>query len=154
MVVNLFGDDWDAQRDRPGFSWKRLGVGERLGSELLGASLYELPPGQRTWPYHFQYGNEEWLIIFDGTPTLRTPEGERELEPGDVAVFRRGPEGAHQVVNRSGRPARVLIVSTMIEHDIAEYPDSGKIGVFAGERPVLLRKDASVDYWEGEPGDD
>jgi uncharacterized cupin superfamily protein len=54
MSVNLFGDEWDGGRDRPGWEWKRLQVGERLGAEKIGASLYELAPGQRTFPYHWQ----------------------------------------------------------------------------------------------------
>jgi uncharacterized cupin superfamily protein len=64
MSVNLFGDEWDGGRDRPGWEWKRLQVGERLGAEKIGASLYELAPGQRTFPYHWQAVQEEWLIVF------------------------------------------------------------------------------------------
>jgi len=38
--VNLFADEWDGGRDRPGWKWRRLDVGGRLGAELLGASLF------------------------------------------------------------------------------------------------------------------
>lgn len=159
MAVNLHGDDWDEERARPGFTWKRLGVGRRLGAELLGASLYELPPGQATWAYHWHWGNEELLIVLEGTPTLRTPEGERELSPGDAVLFPRGPEGPHQVRNGADRPARILIASTMVHPEIAEYPDSGKIVAAGGAPPtpgedapleLLFRKGDAVDYWEGE----
>ena len=94
MLVNLFQDDWDECGLGPGRAWSRAGVGRRLGGALLGASLYELPPDQESWPYHFHYANEELLIVLDGRPTLRTPECERELAPGDAAIFVRGPEGA------------------------------------------------------------
>lgn len=149
---NLFADDWDEESSRPGYRWKRVAVGRRLGGELLGASLYELRPGERTWPYHFEHGNEEWLIAVSGTPTLRTPAGERELAPGALVGFPRGPEGAHQVINRSGQRARVLILSTKVFPEVAEYPDSGKIGIWPGgdREGALFRVDSKVDYWQGE----
>ena len=53
MRASLLRDDWDEQRARPGYAWKRRGLGRDLGGELLGASLYELPAGQATWPYHW-----------------------------------------------------------------------------------------------------
>ena len=77
-----------------------------------GRAFIELPPGEKTWPYHYTYGVEEWLLVVSGTPTLRAPEGERELARGDVVVFREGPEGAHQLINRSAEPTRVLILSS------------------------------------------
>lgn len=162
--MNVLGDDWDAEQSRPGFAWKRMRLGRRLGGELLGASVYELPPGQSAWPYHLHHANEELLLVLEGTPTLRDPDGERELAPGDTALFRRGHEGAHQVTNRSGRPARILVVSTMVAPEIGEYPDSGKLGLFVGAAPggaagerVLegFVRPEWVDYWDGEapPGE-
>jgi uncharacterized cupin superfamily protein len=136
------------------------GLGRALGGELLGASLYELPPGQATWPYHWHWGNEELLIVVAGKPTLRTPDGERDLQAADVVLFRRGPEGAHAVSNRGHAPARVLIVSTMIHPEIGEYPDSGKILVAAGAPPIPrkdaplelpFRKESPIRFWDAEP---
>ena len=159
MTQNLFADDWDIEQSQSGYSWKRMRVARRLGGELLGASVYELPPGQGTWPYHLHWANEELVVVLEGTATLRTPDGERELERGDAVIFRRGPEGAHKLVNGSDRSARVLVVSTMIEPDIGEYPDSGKVGLFAGAAPgaptpegtleAFYRLD-QVGYFDGE----
>ncbi len=152
MDVNLFGDEWDGGRDRPGWQWKRLQVGQRLGAEKIGASLYELAPGQRTFPYHWQVFEEEWLIVLAGRPTLRDPVGERALEPGDCVVFKRGPDGAHTIRNDTDEPARLLMLSSGkdLEAEIAFYPDSGKVGVFGRDLRKLLREDAEVDYFEGE----
>ena len=87
-VFNLFGEqDWDGENDRAGYRHRVTVVGKRLGASLLGGSLYELRPGEKTWPYHYEIGCEEWLIAVSGRPTLRGPDGERELEPGDVAVY-------------------------------------------------------------------
>lgn len=159
-MPNVFDDDWDAVSERPGFRHRRMRLGRRLGGRMLGASVYELPPGERAFPYHLHHANEELLVVLDGEVALRTPEGERTLRTGDAALFPRGPEGAHQVVNRAAGPARVLVVSTMVEPDVMEYPDSDKIGVFAGRPPGgegeaslerFLRGDAEVGYHEGEP---
>jgi uncharacterized cupin superfamily protein len=148
MNFNVYADEWDNERDRPGFRWRH----RRIGSEKLGFGLYELPSGERTFPYHFHYGNEEWLITLAGTPTLRTPEGERELVPGDAVCFPAGPAGAHQVINRSDEPVRVLILSTLVEPSISMYPDTDKVGVRPGveEDTLNFRRETAVDYWEGE----
>jgi hypothetical protein len=85
MSVNLFGDEWDGGRDRPGWEWKRLGVGERLRAEKIGASLFELAPRQRTFPYHWQAVQEEWLIVLAGRPTLRDPPANVSSSPAPVS---------------------------------------------------------------------
>src|SRR5215217_2456255 len=109
-VFNLFSEhDWDSENDQPGYRHRTAVIGKRLGAALLGGSLYELPPGEKTWPYHYEIGCEEWLIGVSGRATLRGPDGERELTPGDVAVFPEGPAGGHQVINRSDDLCRVLI---------------------------------------------
>ena len=152
-VYNIFDGELDLERDRPGFSWRAVRVGERIGAEKLGASVYELQPGERTFPYHYEYGAEEWLLVIAGRPTLRDPDGEHELRPGDVVCFPEGPEGAHQVRNDSGEPVRILIASTKSVPDAAVYPDSGKIGIWTGndaDPPRLFRIDSAVDYWDGE----
>lgn len=147
---NLHTGELDSARDRPGFSWRAAQVGLKLGGEQLGASLYELEPGQKSFPYHYEYGCEEWLLVVAGRPTLRHPEGEHELEPGDVVVFREGPEGAHLVENRTEEPIRVLILSTKSRPAVAVYPDSGKLGVWAADDKLIVRIADGVDYWDGE----
>ena len=57
-------------------------------------------------------GPEEWLLVVAGRPTLRTPEGERQLEPGDVVAFPQGPAGAHKVANATDETVRVVILSS------------------------------------------
>jgi uncharacterized cupin superfamily protein len=151
-VFNLRDDDWDRREDREGWRSKDAWVGKHIGAELLGGALYELDPGDRLCPYHAHHANEEWLVVVRGEPTLRTPEGERTLEEGDVVCFLRGKEGAHQVSNPTASAIRVLMLSTMIAPDIVEYPDSGKIGARSakGEPIMLGRPGPILDYWDGE----
>jgi uncharacterized cupin superfamily protein len=145
--VNLAGcEPGPADDDRaPGFEHRRVSVREALGGELFGCSLYELDPGKQLWPYHLHWGNEEWLIVVGGTPTLRTPEGERPLRAGDVVGFPEGEAGAHTLYNRSAEPVRVAIFSTRNRGSVV-YPDSDKVG--AGG--VYFKRSAAVDYWDGE----
>ena len=157
MAPNVFTGDFDEHEDREGFRWRGTSVGAVAGSKALGASVYEVPPGEATFPYHFHLANEELLVVLRGRPHLRTPEGWRVLEEGEVVAFPVGERGAHQLANRSDDPVRLLMVSQMRGPDIAVYPDSKKVGArehapgsgLGGLRINFLTPDA-VDYWEGE----
>ncbi len=149
-VFNLHGSDWDRENERPGFRSRAVRVGDRIGAGLIGGSLYELDPGERTWPFHFHHANEEWLLVVRGRPSLRASDGERELTEGDVVCFPRGPDGVHQVVNRSDSPVRVLVLATTIAPEIVEYPDSDKVGIRAPSSSYNLRREPRLEYWEGE----
>jgi uncharacterized cupin superfamily protein len=89
-IFNLRGDESDRAEERKGWRSKEAWVDASIGAELIGASMSELEPGDRLWPYHTHHANEEWLLVVSGTPTLRTPEGEQELKEGNVACFLRG----------------------------------------------------------------
>jgi uncharacterized cupin superfamily protein len=134
-----------AEETPPGFAFSEMSASERTGDELIGASLYEFEPGNQLWPYHFHAGNEEWAIVVSGTPTLRAPQGERELRAGDVVGFPQGEDGAHTFYNRGSEPARIVIFSTLSSGYCA-YPDSDKV---TGGGRVFRRADA-VGYWDGE----
>jgi uncharacterized cupin superfamily protein len=155
-MANVFDPEWNEVAEDGN---KRARIGRQAGSEQLGASLYELPRGARGWPYHYQHANEEMIIVLSGQPHLRTPKGWRRLEPGEVVAFPRGPEGAHQVENRSDESARYLIVSEMNAPEAVVYPDSEKVGVLSrppgsvgdeNELAAWFRLRDQVDYWDGE----
>jgi uncharacterized cupin superfamily protein len=124
--------------------------GKQIGATDIGGTIYDLAPGQSICPYHFEYGDEEWLIVLTGTPTVRTPDETVTLEPGDTVCFPKGPQGAHKVTNDAREPSRVLMISTLNEPSVAVYPDSDKVGVFAGDYRLLVKGDSGVDYWFGE----
>jgi uncharacterized cupin superfamily protein len=151
-VFNLYDDNWDEPRDREGWRINEAFVGHHIGGELIGASLSEIEPGSKHWPYHTHHANEEWAIVLRGEPTLRTPEGEQVLKEGDVVCFRRGKEGAHQIINATEAPVRVLLLSSMVEPDIVEYLDTGKVYAQSvrGERIMMAKPGPDEPYWEGE----
>jgi len=147
-VANLY--DVETTRDSddpPGYEIPYARVGPLVGGAALGASVYVLNEGQSVCPYHWET-DEEWLLVLAGRPTVRTPECEEELEPGDVVCFPAGPEGAHKATNRYTEPARIVIFSTKNEPGVAVYPDSNKVGVWPPGK--LFRIDDAVDYWDGE----
>jgi uncharacterized cupin superfamily protein len=151
--LNVFTTATDYVDDDPaGYRAGMNRFGAEIGASLLGGSVYELPPGQGICPYHYEYGNEEWLLVLDRTVLLRHPEGEEELAQGDVVCFPVGPDGAHKVTNPGQETARVLMVSTKYEPSVAVYPDSDKLGVWPGDQRdnLLTRRASAVDYWEGE----
>lgn len=154
-MPNINDPDYDEPREHPGFRALRARLSRQAGSERLGLSLWELPPGEAAYPYHHHLGEEELLLILDGRPELRTPEGWRELQEGEVVAFLRGEEGGHQLVNRTHGTVRFLAFSTSGEPDLVVYPDSGKLGAFerlpdgGGLRKMFHAAD-DVDYYDGE----
>ena len=153
-IFNLFHGEVDvgpSGDEPPGYELTRAArVGKAIGATRLGLSIYDLPTGQAICPYHFEWTDEEWLIVLVGTPTVRTPAGERVLEPGDTVCFPEGPDGAHHVRNDADGVARVALLSTKNGVGIAEYPDSDKVGVWAGDTHYMLRRSDHLEYWDGE----
>jgi len=158
VSVNLFDGVWDEREDDERVPTERV-LGALLGATQWGGTVYEVAPRKTMWPYHWHVGEEEWLLVVAGTPTLRTPDGEQTLQPWDLAVFRRGPDGAHQIRNDSDEPARVLMLSSQSDPEICVYPDSGKVGASGGwsgaggggRVRLRNRPEANLEYYDGEP---
>lgn len=146
----LFWDPADPEGFRSGM-WR---FGGELGATDSGTTLYELPPGQAICPYHYEHGEEEWLLVLGGEPTLRTPEGTRVLRPLDVAFFPKGPDGAHQIRNDSDEAVRVLMWGTVVYPTVSVYPDSDKLGIWTEGRVdnLIVERSSGVDYFRGEGG--
>jgi len=144
--------EYDAE-DPEGFRSGMARLGKLLaGAEDSGITVYELPPGQAVCPYHYEAGEEEWLLVLEGNPTLRHPQGSERLEPWDVAFFPKGPDGAHGIRNETEATARVLMFSTVVVPTATVYPDSDKVGIWTGDpgADVVVRRESKVDYFDGE----
>lgn len=154
-MTNINEPVFDEPREHPGFRCLRARVGRQAGCERLGLSLWQLPPGEAAYPYHYHLTEEELLVVLAGRPSLRTPAGWRELREGDVVSFARGESGGHQLANRTAATVRFLAFSTSGEPDIVLYPDSGKVGAFerlphGGGLRAMFRLTDTVDYHDGE----
>ena len=138
--------------DPEGFrsGWFRSGPG--LGAKRTGATLYELPPGQSICPYHYEYGEEEWLLVLEGEATVRTPDETSALGPMQLVFFATGPSGAHEVRNDTDSRVRVLMWSEVVTPTATAYPDSDKVGVYTGDEREdgIFVRSTKVDYFEGE----
>lgn len=156
-VVRPEDHEW-TETDHGDSRFRRVQLGALAGGEKLGCSLYELPPGKRSWPLHYHTANEEAFYVLSGEGTLRRGDGGGiPLSPGDYAACPVGEDGAHRVVNDGDQPLRYLCLSTMAEPDITVYPESGKYGLFAGSAPggpkdertlSTFVSDEEVDYWD------
>ena len=140
------------ESDPEGFRSGMARFGPDLGAKQMGTSVYEIPPGQALCPYHYECAEEEWLLVLEGCPTLRDPDGETVLDRWDLVMFPTGAEGAHGVRNETDGPVRVMMYSTVIQPAITVYPDSDKIGAWTGDREtdVIVPRSAKVDYFHGE----
>jgi uncharacterized cupin superfamily protein len=153
--INIADPDLVFDPDDPdGFRSGLFRFGKLIGMRKLGASVYELPPGQAICPYHYEYGEEEALLVLEGRPTLRHPGGSEVLEQWDAVAFPEGPDGAHAVRNETSDTVRVLMFSTISIPGATVYPDSDKIGIWTGNKDddAMVHRTSKVDYFAGEPG--
>jgi uncharacterized cupin superfamily protein len=153
---NIHDPAWEREFDAPPFGLKGARVAAAAGATDLGAAVYEIALGRRNLPFHAHHAIEEVIFVLRGTPTLRTLDGERELADGEVYACGRGTQAAHQLINNTDQPVRVLIVSSKAPADVIEYPDSGKVAGMSGELggpdawSITLRADATIGYMDGE----
>lgn len=147
---------WEPPPDaRTRFAVSRARLAPRLGLSKLGCSLTEVPPGATAYPFHSHRANEELILVLAGRGELRYGSARHPVRANDlIGCPTGGPETAHQLINTGDAPLRYLVVSTMVDPDICEYPDSGKVGAYAGdgdgELMLLVRHTSGVDYWDGE----
>lgn len=159
-IVNENELDWEEDSHGQRFSYRRKALATAANAENLGCSLYVVPPGKRPFPYHYHTANEEAIFVLSGSGSLRTREETLEITAGDYVALPVGESGVRQVINTSDDLLRYLCISTMIHPEIIRYPDSGKIGLFAGSAPfgpvdqriltTFLSEEAEMDYWDGE----
>lgn len=160
-IINEKDLEWTGQSMGNKFQFRRKSLGSPAGGDKLGCSLYEIPPGKTAWPYHYHLANEEAIYVLSGSGTLRIDGREETISDGDYISLPAG-EMPHQIINNSDDTLRYICFSTMIEPDVAVYPDSDKLGVFAGSAPggpkekrtvhKYFRGGSEVDYWDGEGG--
>ncbi|MFQ5766400.1 MAG: cupin domain-containing protein [Acidobacteriota bacterium] len=149
--------EWShGERYRARISW----IGQQLDSRKLGFNVASVPPGKCVFPFHAHRGHEELFFILEGEGSIRIGEKVHSIRQGDFISLPPGRASAHQIINDSKAALRYLAVSTMESPEVVEYPESGKLGVFAGKPPGKAPSDDSlrhfartgdgVGYWDGE----
>jgi uncharacterized cupin superfamily protein len=148
-IIKTSDQPWTAALDKGQFKQRR----KPLGTEGLGASLWELPPGKKSFPFHMHHVTEEALYVVSGTMKVRSPEGVTAVGPGDFVSFPPG-DAAHQLINDGTEPCTYLGLSVSKGVDIVEYPDSHKVATAIGAPPkgqrYVFQKDSHVDYFLNE----
>jgi uncharacterized cupin superfamily protein len=144
------------------FSAQMGRVATQLGLKNIGAMLMVVQPNEKAFPFHHHHVNDEMFIILEGEGTYRYGDESLPFKAGDVLGAPSGVDGkAHQIINTGKIILKYLSISTQINMDIVEYPDSGKFGAFAGERENgkgllsmpfahMSSLKEKLDYWEGE----
>lgn len=156
--INESDADWTEYDPEPeDAAFRRKELSSAVDASDLGCSLYELPPGMRSWPYHYHTANEEALYVLAGEGQLETAEGLEPLAAGDYVTLPADERGGHRVVNDGEKPLRYLAISTMNEPDVTVYPEMNKFGVFVGSPPGgrderslegYYRIDDETAYWD------
>ena len=157
---NIFDPDWEREVSQGPFALKGSSVGRAAGATKIGATVYEIPPGKKNLPFHSHHAVEEMVIVLSGRLSLRTNDGERELEVGEVVACPTGAAGAHQLSNVGTEPARAMIASSKADADFLIYPDSNKLQAMSGEWgtesafSMLVSTEPELSYFDGELDDE
>jgi uncharacterized cupin superfamily protein len=142
-----------ASRDAP--------ISSLIGAKKLGYNLTVVPAGKMSCPFHNHHNNEEMFYVIEGAGEVRIGDQRYPIKAGDVICTPAGGrETAHHIMNTSSQELKYLSVSTMLEPEVCEYPDSNKFLVMAGRAPgepknnakfnFVGRANTEVDYWDGE----
>ena len=152
-TFNIFAPSFEYDPEDPeGYRAGMDRFGPKIGATRIGASVYELGPGQALCPYHFE-SEEEWVIVLEGEVSVRHPEGTDVLGRGETAAFPAGPAGAHKVFNASGETVRLIMLSTKEREGDPWYavsPDSNKMQFGNGRERAMIRLGENLDYYDGE----
>ena len=159
-VMNLDEVKMDDVEENGYYTSSRGQISDHIGARKLGYNLTLLPPGKAQCPFHSHHGEEEMFFILEGEGELRFGDQRFPLRAHDVvACPTRGAEVAHQIINTGTTVMRYLALSTIVELEACEYPDSQKVLVVAGPRGArglrkMFRAEVTVDYYDRERTDD
>jgi uncharacterized cupin superfamily protein len=133
------------------FHVERSFLTKRLGLKTLGVNVTRVAPGKTGYPFHSHRVNDELFYVIAGRGELRLGEARHPVKAGDlVGCPAGGPETAHQLINTGAEPLHYLSMSSELDPEVCEYPDSKKVGVWAGDYGYMTRGNQPVAYWDGE----
>ena len=158
-LMNLADVVFDDIEDNGLYTSSRAQISDHIGARKLGYNLTVLPPGKAQCPFHCHHGEEEMFFILEGQGELRFGDQRFAIKAHDViACPPGGPEVAHQIINTGSVDMRYLSLSTIVDVEACEYPDSQKVLIAAGKRgqrvlSKIVRAENTVDYYDRESTD-
>lgn len=152
-VINM--DELEYVSDGEKVAGLHAPVASLIGGQKLGYNISICPVGKSVCPFHNHRINEEMFMILEGTGTLRFGKDEYALRAFDIIACPPGDQSvAHEIINTGEVELKYLALATNIAEEVCEYPDSGKVGVYVGEKDKRFRHlyhiDKDVDYYDGE----
>ena len=155
-LVNLNDVQFDDVEENGYYTSRRALFSASIGARKLGYNLTVLPPGKSQCPFHSHRAEEEMFLILEGEGELRFGAERYRIRKHDViACPAGGPQVAHQIINTGNSDMRYLALSSLETVEVCEYPDSNKVGVFAGSPDdarlrKLFRAETDVEYYDRE----
>jgi len=155
-VMNLDEVKFDDVEENGFYTSSRGQISDHIGAQKLGYNLTVLPPGKAQCPFHSHHAEEEMFFILEGEGELRFGDARYPIRKHDViACPTGGADVAHQIINTGATTMRYLSLSTVVELEACEYPDSAKVLVASGKRGArglrkMFRAETTVDYYDRE----
>jgi uncharacterized cupin superfamily protein len=159
-IMNLDDVKFDDVEENGTYTSSRGQISDHIGAKKLGYNLTVVPPGKVQCPFHNHHGEEEMFLILEGEGELRFGDQRYAIRKHDViACPPGGPEVAHQIINTGTTTLRYLSLSTLVDLEACEYPDSQKISIVTGNRGArglrkMFRTEHTVDYYDREKNDE
>lgn len=161
FIINSNKMNWTEWQHGNKIHHKRKNFTGDLTTNKMVASMYEIPPGKVSWPFHYHIANEEAFYILEGEGELRLNKKSIKVAAGDFIRFPVGEKGVHQLKNTSNdSPLKYLDFGTTNHPDLVFMPDSNKVGLFGGGAPCQNNKhrhiwkyfnlDSEIDYLDKE----
>jgi uncharacterized cupin superfamily protein len=129
-ALELKRRDWE-----PGIGADETNVSRPMGLTQLGASYFEVKPGESAFPFHVHYQEDELIYLIGGQGTYRFGDRSYAVKAGDILSAPAGrAEMAHQLTNSGSETLKYLCVSSLPEINVVELPEKGVLRI-SSRRP-------------------
>ena len=114
----------------PGIGADGANFTRAMGLTMLGASYFEVQPGESAFPFHVHYLEDEIIVILEGEGTYRFGDTSHKVSVGDVLGAPAGrAELAHQLTNTGTGILKYICVANQTDTNVVELPEHGVVRV-------------------------
>ena len=100
-------------------------LGDLTGLNAIGFHIIEIEPGYESTELHYHYFEEECVYILHGVADAVIGDQVYRVEAGDFLGYRAGGD-PHKLINTGTENLKCIVVGQRLDHDVADYPNSGK----------------------------